>query len=98
MTIKLLARLCLRPTSRDHRYIAIESGTVVAVVVVVVVVIGNPRHTGHEKTDVYELRPGTRPGPMETTKCEEVLISPDYGGFDYDNDYDNDNDNDNDRG
>jgi hypothetical protein len=25
-------------------------------VVVVVVVIGNPRQTGHEKTDVYELR------------------------------------------
>jgi hypothetical protein len=45
----MLARPCLRLTSRDHRYIAIESGTVV------VVVIGNPRQTGHEKTDVYEL-------------------------------------------
>jgi hypothetical protein len=44
-----LARCCLRPRSRDHRYIAIESGTVV--------VIGNPRQTGHEKTDVYELLP-----------------------------------------
>jgi hypothetical protein len=53
MPSRILTRLRLRPTSRDHRYIAIESGTVV----VVVVVIGNPRQTGHEKTDVSELLP-----------------------------------------
>jgi hypothetical protein len=68
---------------------------VAVAVVVVVVVIGNPRQTGHEKTDVYELRAGTWPGLMETTKCEGVLS---LGGFDYDHDYDYDNDNDNDRG
>jgi hypothetical protein len=64
---RLSSEACHRLRSRDHRYIAIESGTVV------VVVIGNPRQTGHEKTDVYELRPRTWPGPMETTKCEGVL-------------------------
>jgi len=66
---KILARLCLGPTRRDHRYIAIESGTLI----VIVVVIGNARQSGHGKPDVYGFRSGTWPGSMDTTICESIL-------------------------
>jgi hypothetical protein len=65
-------------------------------VVVVVVVIGNPRQTGHEKTDVYELDRVRGLGLCKPRSAKESCLS--YGGFDYDHDYDHDYDNDNDRG
>jgi hypothetical protein len=51
--VHILARLRLRPTSRDHRYIAIESGTVVVVVVVIEAAVGKESIISYTRFAAY---------------------------------------------